>query len=168
MRHTSTTGPVAPRGLALVGWIAATLAAGGVGGAASAGAADFYAELARPAWAPPGWLFGPVWTVLYVLMGIAAWLVWRERGWAGARAALLLFAAQLACNALWTWLFFTWRRGGLALAEIVVLAALIVATMVAFARVRALAAVLLVPYLAWVLFATALTASVWRRNPGLL
>ena len=168
MRDTSTTGSAAPPSLALVAWIVASLAAGAVGGVASAGAAGFYAELARPAWAPPGWLFGPVWTALYVLMGIAAWLVWRERGWAGARGALLLFAAQLACNALWTWLFFAWRRGGLALAEIVVLAALIVATMVAFARVRTLAAVLLAPYLAWVLFAAALTASVWRRNPGLL
>jgi tryptophan-rich sensory protein len=101
-------------------------------------------------------------------MGIAAWLVWRERGWAGARGALLLFVAQLALNALWTWLFFAWRQGGLALAEIVVLLVLIAATMAAFARVRALAAALLAPYLLWVAFATALTAAVWRRNPGLL
>lgn len=131
-------------------------------------ARDFYAALAKPPWAPPGWVFGPVWTTLYILMGIAAWLVWRERGWTGARGALSLFLVQLAANALWTWLFFAWRRGGLALAEIILLAALIVATMLAFARVRRTAAVLLVPYLLWVLFATALTAAVWQRNRGLL
>lgn len=158
----------APSSLALAGWIAVSLAAGALGGIASVGAASFYAELSKPAWAPPGWLFGPVWTTLYVLMGIAAWLVWRESGWEWGRGALTLFLVQLAGNALWTWLFFAWRQGGLALAEIVVLAALIIATMAAFARVRPLAAVLLAPYLAWVLFATALTASVWRRNPGLL
>ncbi|HEX6534160.1 MAG TPA: TspO/MBR family protein [Gemmatimonadaceae bacterium] len=158
----------APSSLSLAGWIAVSLAAGALGGIASVGAGSFYAELNRPDWAPPGWIFGPVWTTLYVLMGVAAWLVWRERGWAEARGALTLFVAQLALNALWTWLFFAWRQGGLALAEIVVLAALIVATMAAFARIRPLAAVLLVPYLAWVLFATALTASVWRLNPGVL
>jgi len=154
--------------LALAGWLAATLAAGAVGGIASARAADFYARLARPGWAPPAWLFAPVWTTLYVLMGVAAWLVWRERGWRGARPALELYVAQLVLNALWTWLFFVWRRGGLALAEIVLLAVLIAATMAAFARVRALAAALLLPYLLWVVFAAALTAAVWRRNPALL
>lgn len=153
---------------ALVGWIALSLAAGAVGGIASRAAPAFYAQLDRPAWAPPASLFGPVWSVLYVLIGVAAWLVWRERGWAGGRAALALFVAQLALNALWTWLFFAWRQGGLALAEIVVLWALIVLTLVAFWRVRRAAALLLVPYLAWVTFATALTASLWRRNPGLL
>jgi tryptophan-rich sensory protein len=154
--------------LGLVGWVALCLAAGAVGAVASVRAADFYLQLQRPGWAPPPWLFGPVWTVLYVLMGVAAWLVWRERGWTRARSALSLFVVQLACNAAWTWLFFAWRRGELALADIVLLAALIVATMAAFARVRTLAAALLVPYLLWVLFATALTASVWQRNPGLL
>lgn len=155
-------------GLALLGWLLVSLAAGAIGGVASMNARDFYAALAKPPWAPPGWVFGPVWTTLYILMGIAAWLVWRERGWTGARGALSLFLVQLAANALWTWLFFAWRRGGLALAEIILLAALIVATMLAFARVRRTAAALLVPYLLWVLFATALTAAVWQRNRGLL
>lgn len=154
--------------LGLAGWIITSLAAGAVGGVASARASEFYAQLARPEWAPPGWLFGPVWTVLYVLMGIAAWLVWRERGWSRARSALALFIAQLTCNALWTWLFFAWRLGALALADIVVLAVLIIATMMAFARIRVEAAILLVPYLLWVIFATALTAAVWQRNPTLL
>ena len=167
MTGTTPTSPTSSA-LGLVGWVALSLAAGAVGAVASARAADFYTQLQRPGWAPPPWLFGPVWTILYVLMGVAAWLVWRERGWARARSALSLFVVQLACNAAWTWLFFAWRRGELALADIVLLAVLIVATMVAFARVRTLAALLLVPYLLWVLFATALTASVWQRNPALL
>ncbi|HTJ23289.1 MAG TPA: TspO/MBR family protein [Gemmatimonadaceae bacterium] len=154
--------------VALVGWIAVSLAAGAVGGVASVNAGAFYGQLDRPPWAPPGWLFGPVWTTLYVLMGIAAWLVWREAGWAGARAAFVLFLVQLALNALWTWLFFAWRNGALALAGIVVLLIFIIATMIAFGRVSRRAAVLLVPYLCWVLFATALTAAVWTRNRGVL
>ncbi|HET7374726.1 MAG TPA: TspO/MBR family protein [Gemmatimonadaceae bacterium] len=153
---------------ALVAWIAVSLAAGAVGGVASMNAGAFYGQLDRPPWAPPGWLFGPVWTALYVLMGIAAWLVWRGAGWTGARAAFGLFFAQLALNALWTWLFFAWRNGALALAGIVGLLIFIVATMIAFGRVSRPAAMLLVPYLCWVLFATALTAAVWTRNRGVL
>lgn len=152
----------------LAGWLALTFVGAAVGSFASRSAPAFYAQLERPAWAPPAWLFGPVWTALYLLMGLAAWLVWKERGWAGARGALSLYIAQLAANSLWSWIFFAWHRGAWALAEILALAALIVATMAAFARVRRLAAALLAPYLAWVLFATALTAALWRRNPVLL
>lgn len=150
--------------LGLIGWLLATLATGAVGALATRNAREFYAGLVRPAWAPPGWLFGPVWTTLYLLMGVAAWLVWRQAGWTGARVALSFFVGQLVANALWSWLFFAWRRGGLAFAEVILLAGLIVATMLAFARVRPLAAVLLVPYLAWVTFATALTYALWRAN----
>jgi benzodiazapine receptor len=154
--------------IGLAGWLVASYAAAAVGGVASARAGDFYQQLVRPAWAPPGWLFGPVWSALYLLMGIAAWLVWRDRGFRGARGALTLFAVQLAANALWTWLFFAWRRGALAFGEILLLWALIVATLLAFWRIRPLAGALLVPYLLWVSFAAALTWSVWRLNPGLL
>ena len=101
-------------------------------------------------------------------MGIAAWLVWRARGFAGARNALLVFLVQLAANALWTWLFFVWHQGGLAFAEILLLWALIFVTIGAFWRVSKVAAALLLPYLAWVSFASALTLSTWRLNPGLL
>lgn len=139
-----------------------------MGGFASANAGDFYRRLERPGWAPPGWLFAPTWTVLYLLMGVAAWLVWRERGIRGARAALSLFLVQLTVNALWTWLFFVWRLGGVAFAEILVLCALVAGTSGAFWRVRPLAGALLLPYLAWVTFASALTYSIWQRNPGLL
>ena len=154
--------------IGLLGWLLVAFAAAAVGGFASANAGEFYRNLVRPSWAPPGWLFGPVWTILYALMGIAAWLVWRARGFAGARSALLVFIVQLAANALWTWLFFVWRQGGLAFAEILLLWALILVTIGLFWRVSTVAAVLLLPYLAWVSFASALTLSTWRLNPGLL
>lgn len=156
------------QGIGLAGWLLGSFAAAAVGGVASGNAGDFYQQLARPGWAPPPWLFGPVWSVLYLLMGIAAWLVWRERGFRGPRTALTLFVVQLAANALWTWLFFAWRRGALAFSEILLLWVLIAATIVAFWRIRPLAGALLVPYLLWVSFAAALTLAVWRMNPGLL
>lgn len=152
----------------LVGWILLCGAAAATGAVASAQAGNFYAQLARPSWAPPAWLFGPVWTVLYLLMGIAAWLVWRECGFRQRGLALTLFLVQLAVNALWTWLFFVWHRGALAFVEIVLLWALILATTVAFRRARVLAGALLWPYLAWVTFAAALTWAIWRGNPALL
>ena len=129
-------------------------------------AASFYAQLSKPWWAPPGEVFGPVWTILYTLMGVAAWLVWRRPG---AKAlALGLFGVQLAANSLWSWLFFAWHLGALAAAEVLVLLSLIVATVVGFSRSSALAGLLMVPYLLWVSFASVLTWAVWRSNPGLL
>lgn len=154
--------------LGLLGWLAASFITGGIGAIASVSAASFYRQLVQPPWAPPAWLFGPVWSVLYVLMGIAAWLVWREHGFKGASTALKLFVAQLLANALWTWLFFAWHLGAVSLAEIVMLWLLIASTIVAFWRLHRLAAVLLLPYLAWVSFATALTYSLWRLNPVVL
>jgi translocator protein len=154
--------------LALAGWLLLTGAAGALGAIASVDARDFYATLDQPAWAPPAAVFGPVWTLLYVLMAISAWLVWRERGFARARGALGLFVVQLAANALWSWLFFAWHRGAWAFADILLLLALIAATLVAFARIRKAAALLLAPYLLWVSFATALNWSVWQLNPQLL
>jgi len=155
---------------ALIGWLAIAFVAAAIGGMGSAGAPEFYGLLERPAWAPPAWLFGPVWTLLYAAMGVAAWLVWRERAMAGAsvRAPLALFLVQLAVNALWSWVFFVWQSGLLATANILVLDLLVIATILAFRRVRPLAAALLLPYLAWIAFATALTLSTWQRNPALL
>ena len=143
-------------------------AAAAIGGYASANAGAFYADLTRPGWAPPGSLFGPVWTVLYLLQALAAWLVWRESGFVRARLALGLFVLQLAVNALWSWLFFAWRQGALAFVEVIVLAILIVLTIGAFWRVRPLAGLLMVPYLLWVTFATVLTYTVWQMNPSVL
>ncbi len=150
----------------LLGWLLAAFAAGAVGAVASVDAASFYAQLIKPSWAPPAWVFGPVWSTLYALMAVAAWLVWRSPG--SRRVALVLFGVQLAANALWSWLFFAWQRGAMAAVEVLVLLALIVATVVAFWRSSRLAALLLVPYLLWVSFAAVLTWTVWRSNPGLL
>jgi tryptophan-rich sensory protein len=161
-----TPSPVNPW-LALAGWLALCAVAGAVGAIASAGAKEFYATLDQPSWAPPAAVFGPVWTLLYIAMAVAAWLVWRERGFARARGALGLFLVQLVLNALWSWLFFAWHLGALAFADIVALLVLIVATVVSFAKIRQLAAWLLAPYLAWVTFAMLLNYSVWQRNPVL-
>ena len=163
-----TSRGIARKAAALAAWLLVSFAAAAVGGIASLEAPAFYEQLALPAWAPPAWVFGPVWTVLYALQGIAAWLVWRAPDNGAARGALLLFLTQLGANALWSWLFFAWRQGLLAFAEILVLWLLIVATIAAFARVRRLAAALLAPYLLWVTFATALTYAIWQRNPALL
>jgi translocator protein len=154
--------------LGLAGWLAVSFAAAAVGAVASLDAPSFYAALDRPPWAPPAGVFGPVWTALYTLMAIAAWLVWRERGLSGAPNALRLFVVQLAVNALWSWLFFAWQQGALAFVEVVLLWCLVAATAVSFWRVRKLAGVLLVPYLAWVTFAAALTFATWRLNPSVL
>lgn len=154
--------------LGLLAWLALSLLAGGLGAVASVDAASFYAQLNQPAWAPPAGVFGPVWSVLYVLMAIAAWLVWREAGTPARGMALGVFVLQLAVNALWSWLFFAWHLGAWAFADVLLLLALIGVTIVLFRRVRPLAAWLLLPYLAWVAFASALTWSVWRANPGVL
>jgi len=154
-----------PAWVGLAGWLVVTAIAAVAGGAASVNARTYYAALVQPAWAPPGWLFGPVWTTLYVLMGVAAWMVWRVGGFGAARAALSLYLVQLVLNALWTWLFFAWHRGALAFAEIVLLWIVIAATLAAFWRVRPLAGALLVPYLLWVSFASALNYAVWQLNP---
>jgi benzodiazapine receptor len=154
--------------LGLLCWILVTAAAAVLGSIASVQAAEFYRQLARPDWSPPGWLFGPVWTALYALMATAAWLVWRERHAKQVHVALALFVGQLAANALWSWLFFAWHLGSLAFADIVLLLALIVATVVRFWRVRPLAGVALLPYLVWVSFASALNFRIWQLNPGLL
>lgn len=154
--------------LGLVAWLALVFAAGAAGAIASANAPSFYAELARPAWAPPPGVFGPVWSVLYLLMGVSAWLVWKQPGPAVRRTALTFFIVQLALNAAWSWLFFAWRLGAWAFADVLLLLGLILATVLAFWPVHRLAALLMLPYLAWVAFASALTFTVWRANPALL
>ena len=125
----------------------------------------WYAGLNKPSWNPPNRIFGPVWSTLFFLMGVAVWLVWRERAFSAAAARpLALFAAQLSLNMLWSFLFFRMHRPGLALIEIVLLWGAILATLVAFARVNSLAAWLLVPYLLWVSFAVLLNYTIWKIN----
>lgn len=160
--------PVIRQLFGFLGWIVVAFAASAVGGLGSIDSGSFYQQLILPAWAPPGWVFAPVWTVFYFIMGIAAWLVWREGGFCGARAALSLFLIQLAANALWTWVFFAWRRGAWASFEILLLWILIGAAFIAFYRIRPLAAALLIPYWAWVGFAGVLTYRIWKLNPSIL
>lgn len=160
--------PLPQQILGLAGWLGVTFVGAAAGAVASVQARDFYGQLVRPGWSPPAWLFGPVWSVLYVLMGVAAWLVWRSGGWSAHARALGLFLAQLALNASWSWLFFAWHRGAWALIDIAVLWLLIVATTAAFWRARPPAGLLLLPYLLWVSFAAALNFAVWRLNPGML
>lgn len=154
--------------MGLVGWLIVSFAASAVGAVASMQARSFYSQLTQPDWAPPPGVFAPVWTVLYALMGIAAWLVWRSGGFRATRQALALFLLQLVFNALWSWLFFAWHRGVLALADALVLWVLIVVTLVSFWSVRPLAGALLFPYLLWVSFASALSFSIWQLNPQVL
>ena len=154
--------------LGLIGWLALSFAASAVGAAASIQAQSFYGQLVQPAWAPPPWVFGPVWTVLFALMAIAAWLVWRSGGFYSHRLALSFFMAQLVFNALWSWLFFAWHSGAWAFADIILRSALLLATLPSFSPTRPLAGVLLVPYLLWVSFAAALNYALWQLNPQIL
>ncbi|MBX9849099.1 MAG: tryptophan-rich sensory protein [Rhodocyclaceae bacterium] len=161
-----TTRPRSHQYIGLLGFLVAVFVAAALGAVASVSAPTFYAQLTRPEWSPPAWLFGPVWSMLYCMMGVAVWLVWRKLP--VDRAALLLFAVQLAVNALWSWLFFAWHQGALAFADVLLLWVLIGATIRAFWRTSRIAAVMLVPYWLWVSFATALTFAVWQGNPALL
>jgi benzodiazapine receptor len=144
-----------------------SLAAGAIGSLAvtDPGFSSWYTAIEKPGFTPPGWVFGPVWTVLYLLMGVAAFLVWqRGLGSRAVRIALVWFLVQLALNAAWTPVFFGLHRIGLAVVVIVLLWAAIVVTMCYFFRVSRAAGLLLVPYLLWVSFATVLNASIWYLN----
>lgn len=123
---------------------------------------SWYQGLQKPSWNPPSWIFGPVWTFLYISMAVAAWFAWREVGWRSA--ALRLYLLQLMLNLLWSFLFFWGRSPGLALVDILLLWLAIGATVVSFWRARPLAGALLLPYWAWVSFAAALNGAIWKLN----
>lgn len=125
---------------------------------------EWYPHIQKPSWTPPSAAFGPVWTALYLLMGVSAWLIWRDSVGSARRAALLVFVTQLVLNGTWSFLFFGLRSPGWAALEIVLLWSSIAATMLAFARIRRLAAVLLLPYLVWVSYAMALNVAIWNLN----
>lgn len=151
--------------LVLLGFLAAVVAVASTGAIFRPDA--WYRSLRKPRWCPPDWLFGPAWTLLYAMIAVSGWLVWHEAGFAGAAGALGIYAVQLILNAAWSAIFFGLRRMDLALAELALLWLAILATIVAFASHHALAAWLLVPYLAWVSFAGALNAALLRANrPG--
>lgn len=156
--------PTARPFLGALAFVVGCEAVGLAGAAVTDPASDWYRALAKPSFQPPAWVFGPAWTLLYALMGLAAWRVWPRRAEPAARSALVLFGAQLAVNAAWSPVFFGAHAVGAALAVIAVLAVLVAATIVAFRRVDRTAAALLLPYLAWVLFATVLNAAILRLN----
>ena len=149
----------------LIALLVACLGIGALGAFATAqSVGTWYQTLAKPSFNPPDRVFGPVWTALYVMMAVAAWLTWRRAGWREARPALLLFALQLALNLGWSLLFFGARWIGGALVEIVLLWFAIAATIAAFRRHSQWAGILMMPYIAWVTFATLLNFTIWRLN----
>lgn len=160
MTHLS---PSARRGLGLLGFLLITFSAPALG--SSWPPDGWFAALAKPDWNPPSWLFGPVWMLLYTLMAVAAWLVWKQGGFSRQRRPLSLYFIQLALNAAWTPLFFGAHQLLGALIVIGVLWIAILLTCLSFRPVSRTAALLLFPYLGWVTFATALNFTIWRLNP---
>lgn len=146
-------------------FLLACFAVAAVGGfATSSTIQGWYDELEKPAWTPSGWLFGPVWTILYLMMAFAAWLVWRREGFIGAKRPMVFFAIQLALNCLWSIIFFGLKQPGLAVIEIIALWLSIAVTILLFWQRTKPAALLLVPYLLWVSFAAALNIAIWLLN----
>ena len=148
--------------LGLLGWILFCFLASGTAIFVSTG--GWYAQLHKPSWNPPSWVFGPAWTLLYVMMAVAAWLIWCDGGWKAQWRPLILFLFQWLLNALWTPLFFGLHLTGLAFAEIVALWFVLAATLRSFWYVRKAAAILLMPYLLWITFAASLNFAIWRLN----
>jgi tryptophan-rich sensory protein len=148
--------------LGLAGWMVLTFSAALTSVFVSTG--GWYANLVKPSWNPPSWVFGPAWTLLYAMMAASAWLVWQRGGWARQRWPLALYLIQWALNALWTPLFFGLQRPGLAFVEITMLAFTLLATVLSFWKARRLAGALMVPYGLWVIFAATLNFAIWRLN----
>ena len=159
----ATAGTRKNQWLVLAGFILVPLAVGMIGGLATAPSIEsWYRTIAKPDWTPPDWVFGPVWTILYIMMGVAAWLVWKTRD--RVAPAMVLFGVQLALNLAWSLLFFGARSPGLALIEVVFLWTSVLLTMLAFFGRQSTAGWLLVPYLAWVSFAALLNFVIWSMN----
>jgi benzodiazapine receptor len=155
----------------LLGCILLSGLAGAVGTAfTSKSVTTWYVTISKPSFTPPGWVFGPAWTVLYIMMGIALYLVWERSSVPGAVTpwAFALFFVQLAFNAMWSVFFFGQRNIGVALVDIALLWAAVLVTMLVFWQISRVAGALFIPYLAWVTFAAALNYSIWRLNSGTL
>lgn len=164
MLHDDARKTPASRALALGLFFLACFLAAGLGLLFTMGSlGSWYADLAKPSWNPPGWVFGPVWTMLYAMMAVAGWLVWR-RGGATSQLALRWFAVQLVLNVSWSAVFFGLQLPGLAFVEILMLWVAIAATLVTSWKVSRAAGILLAPYLLWVSFATILNFAIWRLN----
>lgn len=153
------------RWIGLVVFIGVCVGAGGLGAIATTPEiAGWYATIRKPTWNPPNSVFGPVWTTLFIMMAVAAWLIWKPKGFRAAAMPLTLFAIQLALNIAWSWIFFGMHQPGWAFVEILILWLAIVATTVAFFRQSTIAGWLMIPYLAWVSFASVLNFTIWRLN----
>jgi translocator protein len=151
--------------LGLAYFVIVCLGAGGLGAIATTPEIeDWYATIAKPSWNPPDSVFGPVWTTLFVMMAVAAWLIWKPAGFKAAKTPLTLFAVQLVLNVAWSWVFFHFHQPGWAFVEIVVLWLAIGVTTIAFFKTSKIAVWLMVPYLAWVSFASVLNFAIWRLN----
>jgi tryptophan-rich sensory protein len=151
--------------LGLLVFLVLCFAVAGIGGAITTPKiGTWYATLVKPSWNPPDWVFGPVWTTLYIFMAVAGWLIWRGKGFTGAEFPLILFAIQLALNLLWSCIFFGLEKPGIAFFEVLLFWLAIAATMLSFWRISTVAGILFVPYLAWVSFASVLTFTIWRLN----
>jgi len=153
--------------LALLGFVVLCFAAAGFGAlftTPQTAPGGWYSQIQKPSWTPPSWLFGPVWTALYLMMAVAGWWVWRQGGWGAQRGALGLFLVQLVLNAAWSWLFFGLRSPSWGLIGIALLWIAILLTLLAFFRVSPLAGWLMVPYFLWVSYASALNFTIWRLN----
>lgn len=159
---------VKERIIGLIGWIVICFSVSAIGAAASLQAKSFYATLAQPEWAPPGGVFGPVWSVLFLMMSFSAWLIWVERYRVNIRLPLIGFLVQLALNALWSWMFFAWHNGAGAFIVIVLLVVMILSCITMFWRISKLASGLLIPYVVWVVFAAALNYGLWQLNPNVI
>lgn len=164
MRSVKLTLPVQIMGLLF--WLSLCYLVAWTGAQVSPGIAspEWYNALNKPTWNPPAWLFGPVWSALYTMMGIAAWLIWKDYGFKHAKPAIVVFLIQLALNGLWSQLFFNFQALGWALIEIIILLGAIFITTFLFFQKKSAAGWLMVPYILWVSFATALTAAIWVLN----
>lgn len=138
---------------AIVAWVGATFQSG-----------EWYLQLNKPSWTPPGWLFGPVWTYLYITMAVAVWLVWKRGGWSRNSFALSLYVVQLVFNGLWSWIFFGEHLIGIALIDIILLLITIVTVMILFWKRNRIAGLLFVPYVLWGAFASVLNFRIWQIN----
>lgn len=148
--------------LGLVGWILICFSAAFTGMLIRPD--EWYANLDKPSWNPPSWVFGPVWLTLYFMMAFSVWMVWKRGGWGEQRKPLICFVTQLVLNAAWTPLFFGLHKPELALINILLLGLAIIITMITFWRVNSTAAYLLAPYLVWVGFASYLNYTLWVMN----